>query len=102
MKLNAISGLKCTDPEERKQRITPERNLKSDTKSASDAKSSLLADQPHTEKVKKKKVENMSDFSNNIPSKIINNKSDSLSATSSTATIFLVMIFTLIASYLKM
>jgi hypothetical protein len=98
LKLNAISGLKCTDPEERKERRAP----KSDRKSASDAKSSLLADEPHTEKVMKEKVENTSDFSNNIPSKIINNKSYSLSASNSTATTFLVMIFTLIASYLKM
>eukprot|EP00090_Calanus_glacialis_P006461 TRINITY_DN15030_c0_g1_i1.p1 TRINITY_DN15030_c0_g1~~TRINITY_DN15030_c0_g1_i1.p1 ORF type:complete len:425 (-),score=123.21 TRINITY_DN15030_c0_g1_i1:69-1166(-) len=89
------TGSKCTDPEERKQRKAPKRNLKSD------AKSSLLADEPHTEKVKKEIDENPSD-SNNIPSQIIKDKSNSSSASSFKRTTFPVMLSTLIAFYLKM
>ena len=68
----------------------------------SDDKSSVHADEPHTEKVKKEIDENPSDFSNNIPSKIIKNKSNTSSASSFKRTTFPVMFFTLIAIYLKM
>ena len=93
--------LDLPDPDERKQRKAPKRNFKIDKKSVTDVKSSLLADAPHTEKVKKEKDENTSDFSNNIPSKIIKNISDSSSSSSFTGSTFLGMIFTLIAFYLK-
>ena len=47
-----ISEIKCTDPEERKQRLNPKKLLKSDKTASEDTKNDVLADEPHSEKVK--------------------------------------------------
>ena len=50
--LLVISGMKCTDPQDRRQRLDPKKSEKSDMKSATDAGNSVLADEPHIKKVK--------------------------------------------------
>ena len=82
LKLLTISEIKCTDPEERKQRLNPKKLLKSDKTASEDTKNDVLADEPHSEKVKdasnisahsSKIVTKMADSSNAAARNIIRN-----------------------------
>jgi len=67
------TGIKCTNPEERKKRLAPKKNIE-------DASNSVLADEPHTEKVKKDNDGNMRDISRDIPNKKVPDNTDSSTA----------------------
>jgi len=60
------TGIKCTSPEERKKRLAPKKNIE-------DENNSVLADEPHIEKVKVKKNNDgkMRDISLDIPNKTV-------------------------------
>jgi len=67
------TGIKCTNPEERKKRLAPKKNKEN-------VNNSVLADEPHIVKVKKDNDGNMRDISHDIPKKRVSGNTDSSTA----------------------